>query len=168
MRFDHKIRESDSIFFAYSRDNSSRARDNNFPLGSSPTGNDLPSGFGAGNEFGNSRGVRLGETHVFSPAITNEFRPGYTRFNLDYPVDAVNPLAATLPQITIQGINTSSQSVYGVRSTFPQGRIFNNYVIQDTMTIVRGAHNFRFGTELMDQRARQVAMAGEADLNPFV
>src|SRR2546429_1404024 len=32
LRFDHKIRESDSIFFAYSRDNSSRARDNNFPL----------------------------------------------------------------------------------------------------------------------------------------
>ena len=60
------------VFFAYSKDKSSRARDNNFPIGSSPTGKDLPSGFGAGDEFGNSRGIRLGETHTFSPTIINE------------------------------------------------------------------------------------------------
>ena len=47
-RFDHNISQSDSVFLAYSKDKSSRARDNNFPLGTSPTNNDLPSGFGAG------------------------------------------------------------------------------------------------------------------------
>src|SRR6185503_4483288 len=71
-RFDHAFSGSDSVFFAYSKDKSSRARDNNFPIGTSPTGNDLPSGFGAGNEFGNSRGLRLGETHTFSPSVINE------------------------------------------------------------------------------------------------
>ena len=55
LRFDHNISSSDQIMFAYSSDKSSRARDNNFPLGTSPTGQDLPSGFGAGDEFGEFR-----------------------------------------------------------------------------------------------------------------
>lgn len=101
--------------------------------------------------------IALGETHVFSPAFTNEFRPAYTRYDLDYPIDAVNPLAATLPQIAIQGINTTSFSVYGVRSAFPQGRTFNNYVLQDTASYTRGTHSIRFGLDLMNQRARQAA-----------
>src|SRR6185295_8781985 len=55
------------------------------------------------------------------------------------------------------GINTTAQSVYGVESTYPQGRLFNNYVLQDTMSIVHGTHTFRFGVDLMDQRAKQAA-----------
>jgi outer membrane receptor protein involved in Fe transport len=101
--------------------------------------------------------ISLNETHVFSPTMTNELRPGFTRFNLDVPLDPANPLGRTLPQITIAGINTAATSVYGIRSTFPQGRIFNNYVVQDTMSIVRGTHTLRFGFELMAQRARQAA-----------
>jgi hypothetical protein len=96
-------------------------------------------------------------THVFSPTITNELRPGYTRFNVDYPTDSANPLGATIPLIAIQGINSTSSSVYGVRSTFPQGRLFNNYMLQDTLSIVQGKHTFRLGVDLMDQRARQAA-----------
>ena len=101
--------------------------------------------------------ISLNETHVFSPTMTNEFRPGFTRYNVDFPINPANPLGKTLPQITIAGINTAATSVYGVRSTFPQGRLFNNYVMQDTMSIVRNTHTFRFGFELMDQRARQAA-----------
>ncbi|MDT7604297.1 MAG: hypothetical protein QOF61_2294, partial [Acidobacteriota bacterium] len=82
VRLDHNINQENTLFFAVSRDNSGRARDNNFPIGSSPTGNDLPSGFGAGNEFGNSRGVRLGETHTFSPTVINDARFGVTRVNV--------------------------------------------------------------------------------------
>jgi hypothetical protein len=101
--------------------------------------------------------ISLNHTHVFSPTMTNELRPGFTRFNVDYPIDPANPLGKTLPQISIAGINTAATSVYGVRSTFPQGRVFNNYVMQDTMSIVRNTHTFRLGFELMDQRARQAA-----------
>jgi len=99
----------------------------------------------------------LYHTHIFSPTMTNELRPGYTRFNVDFPVDSANPLGKTLAQISIAGINTGAQSIYGVRSSFPQGRLFNNFVLQDTMSIVRGTHTFRFGVDLMEQRARQAA-----------
>ena len=99
----------------------------------------------------------LYETHVFSPAMTNELRAAYTRFVLDVPLDPANPLGATLPQIAIASINTLSNSVYGVRAAFPQGRTFNNYVLQDTVSIVRGTHSIRAGFDLMNQRARQAA-----------
>jgi outer membrane receptor protein involved in Fe transport len=96
-------------------------------------------------------------THIFSPTMTNELRPGYTRFNDNYPLDPQSALGTAIPQIAIAGINTLTQSVYGVRSNFPQGRLFNNYMLQDTMSIVRGEHTYRFGVDLMDQRARQAA-----------
>lgn len=100
-------------------------------------------------------------THVFSANMTNELRPGYTRYVLDSPLDPENPLGKTLPLLAIAGINTTATSVYGVRSTFPQGRTFNNYVLQDTMSIVHDKHTFRFGADLMDQRARQAAPFNE-------
>lgn len=105
--------------------------------------------------------ISLYHTHVFSPTMTNELRPGYTRFNLDYPLDPANPLGRTLPLIAIAGINTTASSVYGIRSNFPQGRLFNNYVLQDTMSTVKGTHTLRFGFDMMDQRARQAAPFNE-------
>ena len=85
----------------------------------------------------------------------------YTRFNLDVPLDPVNPLGETLPLLAIQGINTTTASPYGVTATFPQGRIYNNYTLQNTTSLVRGTHTFRFGVDLMNQRARQAAPFNE-------
>jgi outer membrane receptor protein involved in Fe transport len=96
-------------------------------------------------------------THVFSHSSTNEVRIAYTRFNLSSPLDSANPLAKTLPLIAIAGINTTTSSVYGVRSMFPQGRLFNDYTLQDTISLIRGKHSLRLGIELMNQRARQAA-----------
>jgi outer membrane receptor protein involved in Fe transport len=96
-------------------------------------------------------------THIFSPTTTNELRPGYTRVNDNFPLDPQSALGATIPQIAIAGINTLTQNVYGVRSNFPQGKLFNNYMLQDTLSTVRGQHTYRFGFDLMDQRARQAA-----------
>ena len=96
-------------------------------------------------------------THVFSPSSTNEVRIAYTRFNFSSPLDSANPLGKTLPLFAIAGINTTTNSVYGVRSTFPQGRLFNDYILQDTISLIRGKHSLRLGVELMNQRARQAA-----------
>ncbi len=99
----------------------------------------------------------LYETHIFSPSMTNELRVAFTRFEFDVPLDPANSLGATLPQIAIASINTLSSGVYGIRSSFPQGRTFNNYVLQDTVSVVRGTHSIRAGFDLMNQRARQAA-----------
>jgi hypothetical protein len=109
------------------------------------------------SSFENTKSASLYYTHVFSPAVTNELRPGFTRYILDSPLDMQNPLGRTLPSISIQGINTTAASRYGISSTFPQGRKFNNYVLQDTLSVVRGTHTLRGGFDLMEQRAFQAA-----------
>ncbi|MDX2032449.1 MAG: carboxypeptidase regulatory-like domain-containing protein, partial [Blastocatellia bacterium] len=105
----------------------------------------------------------LSETHVFSPSLTNELRLSYNRIALAFPFDPPNALAQTLPSISIAGI-TNAQGIgwnFGVQTNLPQGRIANNYVIQDTMTYVRANHTFRFGFDLLQQRSRQFAPINE-------
>ncbi|MBM3723935.1 MAG: TonB-dependent receptor [Acidobacteria bacterium] len=94
----------------------------------------------------------FGHTYVFSPTVTNELRIPYNRITLDFP-GADNPLALTAPDILIR--NGSAR--VGMLSSIPQGRIANNYVVQDTVTVVRGRHTFRGGIDLLQQRSRQFA-----------
>ena len=98
----------------------------------------------------------LTETHTFSPVSTNELRLGYNRIYFFFPFDATSPLAATIPTYTFSGLGSSSLT-FGVPSNLPQGRIANNYQIQDTLSYVAGKHSFRFGTDLLDQRSKQQA-----------
>lgn len=92
------------------------------------------------------------ETHIFSPTLTNELRLSYNRITLDFPVDSANAVGKTLPFYSIAGI-----SGLGVQTNLPQGRIANNYSLQDTVSIVRGRHNFRTGLDILSQRSRQTA-----------
>ncbi|HEY6119997.1 MAG TPA: TonB-dependent receptor [Pyrinomonadaceae bacterium] len=174
-RLDHSISTQDSVFFAYSKDKSSRARDNNFPLGTSPTGNDLPSGFGAGNEFGNSRGVRLSETHTFSPTIINDARFGATRVEIGIFNTGVGGALGYSPNISSQlGIPNANicgectgSILLGIEEPFQNGRQnqlefigdggpfyfkSNNFSFADAVTVVHGVHTFKFGGDL---RVRQ-------------
>ncbi len=93
-------------------------------------------------------------TRVFSPTVTNELRLPYNRPTLSSPNDAENPLAGQIPNIDIGGFQATT---LGVASTLPQGRVANNYGLQDTITVVQGRHSLRFGLDLLLQRARQFA-----------
>lgn len=100
-------------------------------------------------------------TRILSATATNEVRVSYNRIRYSFPNDASNPLGETLPAITIAGY-----SAVGVNSAIPQGRTANNYSLQDTVSIIRGRHAFRFGADLLLQRAVQVApMAQRGVLN---
>lgn len=100
IKIDHKITANNSIFGRYSKSKNSRIRDNNFPTGSSPNNNDLPSGFGAGDEFGNSRGVTLGNTHSFSPTIINDARAGWTRVEIGINNPGINGSLGFNPNVS--------------------------------------------------------------------
>ncbi|MFL6257483.1 MAG: carboxypeptidase regulatory-like domain-containing protein [Pyrinomonadaceae bacterium] len=175
LRFDHNVSGSDSVFLAYSSDKSSRARDNNFPIGTSPTGNDLPSGFGAGNEFGDSRGVRLGETHIFSPTVINDARFGATRVEIGIFNTGVGGALGFDPNVSanlgIANTNVCGECtgsvLLGIEEPFQRGRqnqlefigdggpfyfTSNNFSFADGLTWVRGTSTFKFGGDL---RVRQ-------------
>lgn len=141
-RVDHSFSNNDQISARYLYDNSINpiGGQTNFP------------GFDTGNT-NEVHSALVNETHTFSPAATNELRLGYNRINPFFPFDATSPLAATVPNTTIAGFAQS----FGVPGTIPQGRIANNYELQDTISYVRGTHSFRIGTSLLSQRAKQAA-----------
>jgi len=95
-------------------------------------------------------------TRLISLRMTNEFRISYGRFNVLF--GAQDPAALNFgPQFLFAGGTVSGVGILGgLTSTFfPQGRIFNNYQLQDTITYTRGAHTIRAGTDLMRQIAKQ-------------
>lgn len=94
------------------------------------------------------------ETHIFSPFVTNELRVGYDRIQLFFPIEDPNGPAGTLPRINI---SNSGASQFGANTAFPQGRTANNYVIQDTATVIKGNHTTRFGIDYLRQIATQIA-----------
>lgn len=96
----------------------------------------------------------VAETHVFSPTLTNELRLSYNRIDLGFPISDAGGPAGSLPELAIGGLSN-----IGVSATFPQGRIANNYQIQDTATKVFGNHTFRGGVDYLRQISTQVAPA---------
>jgi hypothetical protein len=152
-RIDHKVSESSQLSGRY------LFADQNAPVGGATLG--LP-GFttSQANRFQN---FLISETHIFSPSVTNEVRLSYNRIALAFPLDPPASLALTLPSITIAGVSNVSGAAYniGIQTNLPQGRVANNYVIQDTITYLRGSHTFRGGFDLLKQRSRQFAPINE-------
>jgi carboxypeptidase family protein len=92
-------------------------------------------------------------TRTFSANTTNEFRFGYGRFNVLFNYRNSDLLTAP-PQFNFGGTASSITNI-GPDPTFPQGRIFNNYQFQDTVSHTIGNHTFRAGFDVMVQRAKQ-------------
>jgi carboxypeptidase family protein len=98
-----------------------------------------------------TQNMYISDTYVFSPRTVNEARFGYGRFNLFFgPRNA--DLATGGPQFAFSGTTIST---VGLSQSFPQGRIFNNWQLQDTVTHTRGNHTLRVGTDILWQRAKQ-------------
>lgn len=174
IRIDHRITQSNSIFGRYSKSDTARSRDNFFPLGTSPNNNDLPAGPSAGDEFGDSKGFTLGNTHVFSPTVVNDARFGVTRVQIGIFNTGVNgtggfseTVSANLgaPNINL-GPNSSGIVLVGIvdeltgtdRATEFTGDggpfyfLSNNFHVADAVTVIKGNSAFKFGG---DYRVRQ-------------
>ncbi len=139
-KVDHHFSDRDILSFRYGYENQATPKfTTNFP------------GFQT-SSFNKYHAAVLTETHVFSPVLTNELRLPYNRFDFDSPLDTENPLGQTLPRLSFTPLDG-----IGVSASYPQGRVANSFVLQDTISYVRGRHTFRGGFDLLDQRSRQVA-----------
>jgi outer membrane receptor protein involved in Fe transport len=94
----------------------------------------------------------VANTHIFSPSFTNETRLAYNRIDLSVPLADPSGPAGTQPRIGITNLSS-----IGASTTFPQGRIANNYVVQDTATYITGNHTLRGGVDFLRQISRQIA-----------
>ncbi len=141
VKIDHRFSDKDTLMGRFAFDQTVD------PLGGGTNFNGLDT-----SSKSRYQNFAITETHIFTPTLTNEFRLPYNRITLEFPNDAANPLGQTLPSISVQGL-----TALGVATNIPQGRVANNYGLQDTMTKIAGRHTIRFGVDLLVQRSRQIA-----------
>ena len=116
--------------------------------------------------FGDTRAGRrqvftLGETHVFSPLLINEFRLGANRIHITFsPNNSTDPasvglggvLGPNMKFIPVISIADKQSLLFGAERNFPQGRGDLTAVVGDTLNYIRGAHSLKFGFEFRDFR----------------
>jgi hypothetical protein len=102
-----------------------------------------------------TRFFSVGETHLFNSSLVNDFRFGFVR--IDDSLVNVPPVTATDLGLN-RPMNNISQSIYkftfnssgfqiGPTPPADQFQVQNNFNFEDTVSWVKGAHDFRFGGE---------------------
>ncbi|MEW6733598.1 MAG: TonB-dependent receptor [Acidobacteriota bacterium] len=165
-RGDHNFNAANHLFGRVTYANQRRQRDSIFSK--------APAGFGNGVEFGNTRQVVIGDTHIFSPTLINDFRFGYSKIDISIIEGGVGGalgLSPTFAQdLGIPGINdgrfeTSGAPGLGFNSGpgsvefIGDGGPFTvpskNYSVSDSLTIVKGRHSFKAGGSITHRRSQQ-------------
>ena len=153
IRVDHQITAKDSLFAVFNYGNVDDRKPDPFP------------GIAGGGSFTgniNNRALMAGvsDVHTFSANRINEFKIGYTRYQVDARPffggqnlatqlgipginDPSNPATSGLPNIQISGLNS-----LGNGDWFPEGLHENNYQLLDSFTYIRGRHSIKLGGDL--------------------
>lgn len=150
-RFDQTFSQKDTAFFTYSRGISTETLGSVF----APPGN----GGNASGDYpliGTARAylVMVGETHVFSPTLVNEFRAGYTHNEANHFGPETQPLFEQFgldgipPQPGLNGLPTISVAGFsnlGDKNFNPNPKLVQITQASDKMSWVHGKHSFDFG-----------------------
>jgi len=188
IRLDHNISANDSVFGRFSYDQAT-----NFVPGGSPTWTEQ-NAFGSNQFIHNhGRNAEISETHVFSANTINQLNIGYNRiFNhilsfgtgtceaaiigipgadLGSKCDSVTGYPASLNQSGKDCISCGMSSflmanyfAIGDRGFAPYQGGTNVYSISDTLDLIRGKHNIRFGATF---RASQMNVRNNAFQDGF-
>ena len=149
-RIDHQFSSKDT---AYARASALNANEFD-PFGSSVLNEALLPGFGR-NLTTHSANASVGETHVFSASVQNEFRFGFLRvsggqgdpnagtpFASQYGLQGTttNPSDMGYPQVSLSNAFTTMGSATGFSA-----RTDRNFEIYDNVSIQRGSHSIKFG-----------------------
>ncbi|HLZ43081.1 MAG TPA: carboxypeptidase-like regulatory domain-containing protein [Candidatus Sulfotelmatobacter sp.] len=189
IRLDHNISSKDSVFGRFSYDQAT-----NFVPGGSPTWTEQ-NAFGSNQYIDNhGRNAALSETHVFSANTINQVTVGYNRiFNhilsfgtgtceaaiigipgadLGSKCDSITGYPASLNQSSKDCISCGMTSflmsnyfAIGDRGYAPYQGGTNVYSVSDTLNLIRGRHNIRFGATF---RANQMNVRNNAFQDGFV
>jgi hypothetical protein len=117
-------------------------------------------GFFSGNEDFSYRSVAVSWTHIFKPELINEFRLGYNRVNaqrlqlnantnvsgssgINFPGVPYSPGIGGLPQLIFSDVATLGSPTF-----LPSKELQNSYTLSENLTLVRGRHTWKYGTEI--------------------
>jgi len=118
-----------------------------------------PSGFAAGNNVNHPRGFVVGETHIFTPALINEFRFGYTRPLYGY----INPFEGTPFSANLGILNANRSPLLGGGALIggfnselsytgdggPYEVPQKSYQFSEALSWSHGRHSFKFGANII-------------------
>ncbi len=145
-RLDYNASGKDRLFARFTYDNSDFNRTSRLT--------NLPAGFASGENLVHGRGYALGETHIFTANLLNEFRAGYNRYTFtNDPVLSGAPVSANLGIVNAnRNPNLGGGALIGgnanLEYTGDYGRYAvpeNTYEINDALSYTRGHHSFKFG-----------------------
>jgi hypothetical protein len=150
-RFDQRISANNSFFARYTINHLERFNPGQFPTN------------GGSTQRQRVQNLVLTDTHIFSPTVINELRLGYTRMhnaNLNQGLGTNHTLLSGIrgyeetsqnfpafPQLSITGFSGIAGNAFQ-----PLVNPTNLYEIVDNVSVIRGAHTFKFGTDLRDYR----------------
>lgn len=146
VRVDQNFHNGDKVFGRFSYRHMPRNIFQNFlpPLGELPE-----------QRYGAS--ATLSWTHLFSPAVLNELRGGFTRMRLFYHTPLIG--SDIISQVGIQGVPTvglygvPAVSITGPTTTNvsnPYGLSINtNFEYTDNLSWTRGSHSMKFGVDVI-------------------
>jgi hypothetical protein len=164
-RVDYHISDADNMYVRYIYDPSTRLRPSGDPQWSSLDN--------ATNYFS-----QIGETHIFSPTVINDFRAAFNRTDRHTAIGPVDPAIASLvtpdlsfvPGLPIGRLNfptgggaassAGGLAVLGNLSASPTVYIQNVFEEGDTLNLVRGKHAFKFGVDLQRIQTQNISGSG--------
>ncbi|MGH9160911.1 MAG: carboxypeptidase regulatory-like domain-containing protein, partial [Vicinamibacteraceae bacterium] len=156
IRYDRDLSAKDALTFRFTYS----VLEVELPLGNCDCATGVP-GLG---EFGNFNGTnsKLNWTHIFSGTTLNTLNVGFSRFLQDRQnettgTDYMTPAGIagiTRLQDGIPTFNLSGWTPISDNFDSPSRQTFENYVIENILTTIRGRHSLKFGAGLVNNRGR--------------
>ena len=150
VRVDHKLSEKDQLFARYIIDDGYA-----IPPFQSSSIPGFPGYDNAADQF-----LAIGEQHVFSANLLNDFRFAFSRTKYGANTDNSYPLSVSfVPGRALGGVSVSGLPLLGNNLIYPINSTDNVFEFIDNVSLQKGNHSLKFGTD--DKR---VQMNGIFDL----
>ena len=92
------------------------------------------------------RTLVAGYTHVFSPALVNQFNPGASWYASVFQPNNYAQVLAAFPIVLAAGTGDAPfTTIGGNNNTYPQGRKVTQWQVNDNLIWTRTQHTFKFG-----------------------
>jgi len=92
------------------------------------------------------RTLVIGYTHLFSPALVNQFNPGASWYSSIFEPNNYSQVQQTFPIVLATGSDeVPFTTIGGNNNTYPQGRKVTQWQINDNLTWTHGKHTWKFG-----------------------
>ncbi|MGD1106994.1 MAG: carboxypeptidase-like regulatory domain-containing protein [Terracidiphilus sp.] len=135
LKIDHTINAKDSIWYRFQQDTGLQAEWTD-PIDS------------IFNSYSPQpqRTLVIGYTHLFSPALVNQFNPGADWYSSIFEPNNYAQELQIFPIVLMAGSDSVPfTTIGGLDDTFPQGRKVTQWQINDNLTWTRGRHTLHFG-----------------------